>query len=113
MSIFLVSSNLVWEYGQPSLHTDYATGNTIQVLIPGRGKRFISSSKMIRPAVGPIQPPTQQVSMALPLPQEREGLLGQSLKLTVHHYVLPRIGTSGAIPPLPLHAFKALTGKTL
>jgi hypothetical protein len=66
---------------------------------------------MITPAVGPIQPPTQQISRALPFPQEGEGLLDQSLKLTIHLYVLLRIRTSGAKPLLPLHAFMALTGK--
>jgi len=41
---FMVNSNLLWQLGQHSLYTDYATGNRIQVLIPGRGKRFTSSS---------------------------------------------------------------------
>jgi hypothetical protein len=35
------------------------------VFIPGRGKRVISSHKACRPALGPIEPPTEWVSRNL------------------------------------------------
>jgi hypothetical protein len=48
-----------------------------------------------------------------PSPRKKRGLLDWSLKLTIHVYVLPRIKMSGAIPLLPLSAFRAMTGTTL
>ena len=67
MSIFLVNSSLIWELGQPSLYPGFDSW---------KGQEISLFLKMISPAVGPIQPPTQYVSRALPLPQKGEGVTG-------------------------------------
>ena len=41
------------------------------------------------------------------------GYSGRSVKLTAHLHLVPRLRMSGAIPLLPLYAFRVWTGKTL
>jgi hypothetical protein len=65
--------------------------------IPGRGKRFLPSSKTSRPTLGPTMRPIQWVTATLSLLASSRGA-----KLNNPLYLMSRI--SGAIPPLSFMA---------
>lgn len=59
--ISVLQYSLEWVPGQSSWYSDYVMGLTIRGLGPRRGKRFFTSTKMPKLALGPTQSPIQQV----------------------------------------------------
>ena len=80
---------------------DRAVGKATSYGLDGRGfetrqrDEILSSPISSRPALRPKQPLTGT---------------GRGMKLVSQLHLVPRLWTSGAIPPLPLHTFTAWTG---
>jgi len=69
-------------------------------------KEIFLVSKMNKEVPGPTQPPVRWVLVFSPT------AMCQGVKLNAHLHVVPRLRTSGAISPLPLHASMEWRGKT-
>jgi len=86
----------------------FPLGRKVRSSKSGRGKRFFSSPKSPRPALGPIQPPVQWDTGVC-----FGGQRGRGVNLTTHLHLVPRSRMSGIMSLLPPHPFKAWPGTTL
>ena len=95
MRLYFITRNLDTSVG---IVTILRTGKpSNRSSIPGEGKGFFSPVKCPdRYWDPPNFLPNERPTRALP-----QGLIGHGMKLTTHLHLSPRLGTTGATPPLP------------
>ena len=83
------------------------------VRIPVEGRDF-APLQTSRPALGFVPPPTEWKRRSYPGLKRsgREVNHGLCVKLITQLHSLPRLRRSGVIPPIPIYALMAWTGKT-
>ena len=91
-------STIRLESGYLNHYNDQSTGY--------RGSNLGIGKKNSGSALGPIQPPTEWINVAL---ASGAGVAsdGQGVRLTAHLRLVPPLKMCGTVPPLPLYALMA------